>query len=226
MRALVQKMSATHWTSLHPTFLSPQKMVALKTSHWDLQPGSHTLEVRLILRNMTRFEMRGVNVSCTINSTLFHIEDTQFVYIGGINFTINSQLTVINAKELTIENCSMESNESFQIWSTDSVLIINSYFVRSSTTIFDVQRHGSTMVIRESVFAGNIAGLQRFQGLISSDDSSVTIENCVFANNLVNSSFAGLLFLSSLGACEDLAIVNSTFVNNSAGGGPFSLSCI
>ena len=129
-----------------------------------LQPGSHTLEVRLILRNMTRFEMRGVNVSCTVNSSLFDIEDTQFVYFGGINFTINSQLTIINAKELTIENCSMESNESFQILSTDSVLIISSYFFRSSTTIFDVQR--STMVIRESVLAGNIAGLQRFQGLI------------------------------------------------------------
>ena len=182
-----------------------------------LQPGSHTLEVCLILRNMTRFEMRGVNVSCTVNSTLFDIEDTQFVYFGGINFTINSQLTVINAKELTIENCSMESNESFQILSTDSVLIINSYFVRSSSTIFDVQR--STMVVRDSVFAGNIASLQRFQGLISSDDSSVTIENCVFANNLVNSSFVGLLFLSSFGAREDLVIVNSTFVNNSAGGG-------
>ena len=126
-------------------------------------------------------------------------------------------MTVINTKKLTIENCSIESNEGFQILSTDSVLIINSYFVRSSTTIFDVQR--STVVIRESVFAGNIAGLQRFQGLMSSDDSSVTIENCVFANNLVNSSFAGLLFLSSFGAREDLVIVNSTFVNNSAGGG-------
>ena len=45
------------------------------------------------------------------------------------------------------------------------------------------------------------------------------IENCVFANNLVNSSFAGLLFLSSLRTREDLVIVNSTFVNNSAGGG-------
>ena len=47
----------------------------------------------------------------------------------------------------------------------------------------------------------------------------MTIENCVFANNLVNSSFAGLLFLSSMGAREDLVIVNSTFVNNGAGGG-------
>ena len=97
------------------------------------------------------------------------------------------------------------------------MLIINSYFVRSSTTIFDVQH--SAIVIRESVFAGNNAGLQRFQGLMSSDDSSVTIENCFFANNFVNSSFAGLLFLSAFGAREDLVIVNSTFVNNSAGGG-------
>ena len=47
----------------------------------------------------------------------------------------------------------------------------------------------------------------------------MTIENCVFANNLVNSSFAGLLFLSSLGAREDLVVANSTFVNSSAGGG-------
>ena len=182
----------------------------------ELQPGSHTLDVHLILKNMTRFEIRGVNASCAVNSAQFVIEDTQFTYIEGINFTINSQLMFVkNANELIIKNCSMESNQSFEIFSTDNVLIVNSHFVKSSSLIFDIQR--SVVVIRESMFADNTPGPQ---GLISSDYSSVTMENCVFANNFVNSSFSGL-FTSSLGSREDLklVVVNSTFFNNRAGGG-------
>ncbi len=207
----------------------------------ELQPGTYTLEIPLLVGGIYSFTMSG---SGSEKTTLVCIEDfgftsTEFVHLGGINFIncggptppsiiFNNIIAArINVGTFILENSSFQSNERLYIESTNSVLIANSSFTRSPNGTLAILN--STVTIKNSVFADNYITVTSDYdinvGVISTHRSSMVIENSIFMNNHMYPSSspsvihrARATVIHATGRRSNnhtLIIVNSTFFNNS-----------
>ena len=185
-------------------------------------PGTHILNISLVVRDLSWFAMTGenatlqcvkkFNVSYTGNVTF---RGMLFVNCGGRSSIFEDHINVVT--NLILEDLVFQTEQPFFIDSATNTQIINSTFTRSSAPgVLVISGSNNGLLIRNCTFSDNVQtgpnSLSTF-GLITAigGQSSVTIESSVFKNNHMQTT--GVLH----GRGNRLTIVNSTFQSNSGG---------
>ena len=190
----------------------------LDTITLELQPGTHTLEVPLVVSDISSFTLRGVDTTLVCEKRFNFTRLTENVILHGISF-INCgghgsifENSVSDVRNFVIEDSIFQTDEPFYIQVTTNIQIINSTFTRSPKGVFYIFITRN-MLIRNYTFLDNniqasSSSIESGVVLVSGASSSVTIENTVFRNNHVSGERITAAFQ---GHGQQLTVVNSTF---------------
>ena len=188
----------------------------------ELQPGIHTLDVPLTVSDISSFTLRGENATLQCVQK-FNFNATEYVSLHGISFkNCGGRSSVFenhadNIGKFVFEDSSFQSDEPFYIRSTTNIQFINSTFTHSPRgvlSIYSPKEH--YILIRNCIFLNTSSSFSMKSGLISVHGltSTVTIQNSLFKNNHMSGNFTSGVFQ---GRGQKLAIINSTFLENSGG---------
>ena len=196
----------------------------LDTITVELQPGTHTLDVPLVVSDISSFTLRGVDTTLVCEKRLNFTRLTENVILRGISF-INCggrgsifENSVSDVRNFIIEDSIFQTDEPFYIQATTNIQLINSTFTRSPKGVFYIFITRD-MLIRNCTFLDNniqasSSSIESGVVLVSRASSSVTIETTVFRNNHVSGERITAAFQ---GHGQQLTVVNSTFFQNSGG---------
>ena len=187
----------------------------------ELQPGIHSLNVPLIVSDISSFTMRGIDATlqCVKKFNFSYTEDVtlggiSFINCGGRSSVFENHVVVVS--NFILERSSFETDQPFYIGSTSNVNIVNSTFTNSPRGVLAISGYRTEILISNCTFSDNVQASSSSIGVISTSggSSSVTIKNSVFKNNHMNEDHTSGAFQ---GRGETLTVINSTFVGNSGG---------
>ena len=183
----------------------------------ELQPGTHNLDTRLSISNVSSFTMMGTNATLRCVQPLT-FSTTENVHLSGINF-INCggfDTHVNEVDSFVLEDSTFQSDRPFHIEQSTNVVIVNSIFTQCPRGVLTFLN--TSVLIKNCTFSNNIQGTDSLTdegGAILASRSSITIKQSIFKNNQANLRSGAIHFVN--GMDETMTVIDSDFIDNTAG---------
>ena len=183
----------------------------------ELQPGTHNLDTRLSISNISSFTVTGINATlCCVQPLTF--STTEVVHLSGINFVncggFDTHVNEVN--NFILEDSTFQSDGPFHIEQSTNVVIVNSIFTQCPRGVLTFLN--TSVLIKNCTFSNNIQGTDSLTdegGAILASRSSITIKQSIFKNNQANLRSGAIHFVN--GMDETMTVIDSDFIDNTAG---------
>ena len=181
-------------------------------------PGIHHINLSVFVQTIYSLKVNGSNATILCNGSFFDFRWIDRINIHGVRLMGCRETSFTSVRELTISDAHFEQDSPVILDSVLNATIKNSSIINGSKLLV----HSSTLTVKTSLFSNLTATDGYFEwnqdpygGAIRTENSNITIEQCVFLNNSLyplNSSRGGAVYANN----TKLHIIDSSFTRNSA----------